>query len=69
MNTPVNTAADSNNNAMMSAVKECDAAASSAHNLEQTSINPATDITQTIINTEKSGTTCCGFCDASADPS
>ena len=69
MCTPVNTAADSNNNATMSTIKERDAIASSAHNLKQTSINPATDITQTIINTEKSGTTCCGFCDASADPS
>ena len=69
MCTPVNTAADSNNNATMSTIKEYDVTALSAYNLEQASINPATDITQTIINTEKSGTTCCGFCDASADPS
>nr|WP_315482598.1 hypothetical protein [uncultured Undibacterium sp.] len=69
MSTPVNTAANSNNNATMSTIKEYDVTALSAHNLEQASINSATDIAQTIINTEKSGTTCCGFCDASADPS
>ena len=69
MSTPVNTAADLNNNATMSTTKKYDAAAASTHNLEQASINSATDIAQTIINTEKSGTTCCGFCDAIADPS
>ncbi|MBC3832805.1 hypothetical protein H8K33_14945 [Undibacterium amnicola] len=69
MCTPVNTAADSNNNATMSTTKKYDAAAASAHNLKPASINQATDIAQTIINTEKSGTTCCGFCDTSADPS